>query len=306
MDEVRLPLRSTDPSDDVHGFYASDAGRRYLRHAYIAYLDIAKAGQLIGKGYGETAFAGAIADEVSFDQKVENKRTEVALRRWAHVGQAEIWARDADKNLRVMRRLEQRLMLEPDIEQILSDRAVSIRSLDIAHAFGSFFVGGRYRASNGSLMHALAQMNGVYRVLSRVSATYPRRHQYDGNFWIFRRHDELPCVSVQEFSMSHRPGDITPSYQRRRAGFVILAENGALMRLMVDHANPAARWVESYKPDRKRMVTEDLTMSNPRPTDQYFLYSAISFEQNDEDMAFFTKKWIKNRICHPSKGRFIH
>lgn len=252
-DDIKLARHEEDASDKIHGFYRTAEGRTFLRTMYRRYL------ARVSSIFGDTKIAEMIADE-NVDRRGEVRRTRAALRRWADEGQSELWLKDAGKTLRVMKRLEAQIMLEPATAEVCDDRAASIRALDTANALAIFFHGAKPSKVQSAPSHEVRDVEGIFQI---VRVTRGGLVDDDGTysaktFCKFSRHETFQFLLVQEVTVpAHIPGE-RPNFTRRRGGFAFVLPSMKIVRFMIEYADPTNRWIDTYRVlDVSYTVTKD-------------------------------------------------
>jgi hypothetical protein len=235
-DEIKLP---SDPSDRIHGFYKTSEGRRFLRTAYGVYRDKIR--------FGDKKVAIIIADENFLDQENEINLTRSALKRWYEQGQSELWSKDISKTLRVMRRLEEQMMHEPEIAEVCNDRSAKLRTVDTAMALSNFFYAPMQKEDRSNLIGDMSDFEGVFEILW----LHPNGQKYTQaplkHFWVIKRHDVHPFLLIQEVEISANLQTEKSPFYHRYGGFIYTTPRKSMVSFLISHKNPVERKICTFE-----------------------------------------------------------
>lgn len=235
--KIKLPIGRGEGAD-VHGFYRTAEGRKFLREMYPVY----KARET----FGERKIVTLISDVSHLDQDTEYDNTRSALRRWSS-GQGEMW-KESEKTLRVMRRLEWHMMRLQPIREVLDDQAAEIRKFDTGNSLAILLYGSRLLGDNKGAVPQLLnrnvglfQMTRIVEHLSGTARTTPNIFAY------YRRPPEALFLLTQHFWRREQDAD-AHEMNDRWVGFAYPMPSGEIFRFLIDYARPEIRNFEMMLP----------------------------------------------------------
>ena len=218
------------------------------------------------------------------DQKSEDKSTGQALKRWAE-GQRELWTGDLEKTFRVMARVENELMSQPEIAEMCNDRADRARRSQFANSVGFFFDRKFRRGEDPGLRADLERWTGLFEVFKE--ARRPRDEFisfWPGHYCRFELPERGNFLLVQEFDIDH-PTSGGTIFTRRHSGFAFLGSGKRFTRFMISRVDPAVRWIETWGPeDATRIYSGDAMRqdSKIRPDDLVFFINRTAVDDRTQ------------------------
>lgn len=239
--EIKLSREKRDIADGIHGYYASLAGRNFLKNIYRQYRETTQ--QTDGR------IASFVADD-SRDQLKEIAATKQALARWS-TGQSDLWA-DEEKAMRIARRLELTLIKDPRVASLCNDQAAGIRRKDFAYALDDFFqpwpkVDRAEPSLHGfegqELLEDSDDLLGFFQMLYPLH-DHPTVPPYaaSGDYCRMSRVEYARGLLVQEFRLGS--GGVL---MKRRCGFAYPTHHGTVVKFMMSYSSPNRRWMETAR-----------------------------------------------------------
>lgn len=198
----KIPLiASSGESPDLLGFYLTREGRSFLQKLFKHFLARAN--------LGERKVASIVSDHAG-NPNADSKEVELvrsALRRWNRDGQIELFPKDAQKNARVMQRLEREMLEQPDIRVVLSDVAKTDEKVQIGEALARIYYTQNNLKNRHEIAYLQAAIDGLYQEWASDEmpigvGTEQYRYIKTGGriFYRLRQLSEMNFMVAQKFS----------------------------------------------------------------------------------------------------------